>query len=38
MHETAATKINLLDYDRPRMEQLMLELGEKPYRAVQVLQ
>ena len=31
MQATEATKINLLDYDRIRMEQLMLELGEKPY-------
>lgn len=30
--------INLLDYDRASMGQLMQELGEKPFRATQILQ
>lgn len=35
---TAGTKINLLDLDRPAMERFFLELGEKPFRARQVMQ
>lgn len=31
-------KINLLDLDRPSMEQFFLSIGEKPFRARQVMQ
>jgi 23S rRNA (adenine2503-C2)-methyltransferase len=35
---SASSKINLLDYDSQAMAKLMVELGEKPFRAGQVLQ
>lgn len=35
---TVPTKINLLDYDSQAMAKLMVELGEKPFRATQLLQ
>ncbi|NNM58491.1 MAG: 23S rRNA (adenine(2503)-C(2))-methyltransferase RlmN [Legionellales bacterium] len=35
---TTAQPINLLNYDRTMMAALMTELGEKPFRATQVLQ
>lgn len=37
-HPTANTKINLLDLDRQAMEHFFISMGEKPFRAQQVLQ
>jgi len=34
---TSASKVNLLDYDRQGLRDLFAQLGEKPYRAEQVM-
>ncbi len=35
---TATTRVNLLNLDRPAMEQFFTSIGEKPFRARQVMQ
>lgn len=35
---SASTKVNLLDFDRAALEAFFVELGEKPFRARQLLQ
>ena len=34
----SAAKVNLLDFDRAALEEFFVELGEKPFRARQLMQ